>query len=152
MSIKEKIVTDLTAAMKAKDAARTSTLRLVKTAIMNKEIEKGSKDTALTDEELTKLLQTLVKQRRDSIEQYEKAGRAELAEKERAEVSVIEEYLPQAASREEIERAVAEAITETGASSMKEMGAVMKAAQAKLAGKNAEGRIVSEIVKAKLSQ
>lgn len=142
----------MTAAMKAKDAARTSTLRLVKTAIMNKEIEKGSKDTALTDEELTKLLQTLVKQRRDSIEQYEKAGRAELAEKERAEVSVIEEYLPQAASREEIERAVAEAIAETGASSMKEMGAVMKAAQAKLAGKNAEGRIVSEIVKAKLSQ
>lgn len=151
MSLKEKIVSDLTTAMKAKDAARTSTLRMVKTAIMNKEIEKGSKDSVLTEEEITKLLQTLLKQRRDSIEQFEKAGRTELAEKEKAELAVIEEYLPQAASREEIERAVAEAVVETGASSMKEMGAVMKAAQAKLAGKNADGKTVSEIVKSKLS-
>src|ERR687886_85154 len=88
----------------------------------------------MTDEELTKLLQSLVKQRRDSVEQYEKAGRAELVEKERAEMAVIEEYLPQAATREEIERAVEEAVAETGASSMKEMGAVMKAALARLAG------------------
>lgn len=151
MNLKEKIISDLTASMKAKDAAKTSTLRMVKTAITNKEIEKGSKDTALTDDEITKLLQTLLKQRRDSIEQYEKAGRTELAEKEKAEVVVIEEYLPQAASREEIETAVAEAIAETGASSMKEMGAVMKAAQAKLAGKNADGKTLSEIVKAKLN-
>jgi uncharacterized protein YqeY len=95
-------------------------------------------------------LQSLVKQRRDSVEQYEKAGRAELAEKERAEIAVIEEYLPRAASREEIERAVEEAVAETGASSPKEMGAVMKAALARLAGRNADGKVVSELVKSKL--
>ena len=148
MSLKERIVSDMTAAMKAKDAARLSTLRMVKANIMNREIEKGSD---LTDEELTKAFQSLVKQRRDSIEQYEKAGRKELADKERAEIEVIEAYLPQAASREEIERAVNEAINETGATSMREMGAVMKAAQARLAGRSADGRTVSEIVKARLS-
>jgi uncharacterized protein YqeY len=147
MSLKERIVGDMTAAMKAKDAARLSTLRMVKAAVQNREIEKGGE---LSDEELTKALQSLVKQRRDSVEQYEKAGRAELAEKERAEIAVIEEYLPRAASREEIEQAVAAAIAETGASSMKEMGAVMKAAQARLAGRNADGRTVSEVVKSKL--
>src|ERR687884_1731849 len=134
MSLKERIVSDMTAAMKSRDAARTSTLRMVKAAVMNREIEKGGE---LTDEEMTKALQSLVKQRRDSVEQYEKAGRQELAEKERAEIGVIEEYLPQAASREEIERAVEEAVAETGASSMKEMGAVMKAALSRLAGRNA---------------
>ena len=147
MSLKERITGDMTTAMKAKDAARLSTLRMVKAAVQNREIEKGG---ALSDEELVKALQSLVKQRRDSVEQYEKAGRAELAEKERAEIAVIEEYLPQAASAEEIERAVAEALAETGASSMKEMGAVMKAAQARLAGRNADGRAVSEAVKSKL--
>ena len=147
MSLRERITDDMTAAMKAKDAARLSTLRMVKAAMMNREIERGGQ---LPDEELTKLLQSLVKQRRDSVEQYEKAGRAELAEKERAEIAVIEEYLPRAASPEEIEGAVAEAIAETGASSMKEMGAVMKAAQARLAGRNADGRAVSEAVRRKL--
>ena len=147
MSLKEKIIGDLTAAMKAKETAKTSTLRMVKAAFMNKQIEKGGE---LTDDEITKVLQTLLKQRRDSIEQYEKAGRTELAAREQAEVAVIEEYLPQAAGRAEIETAVTEAIAETGANSMREMGAVMKAAQAKLAGKNADGKIVSEIVKAKL--
>ena len=147
MSLKERIVKDMTAAMKAKEAARLSTLRMVKAAVQNREIEKGGE---LTDEEMTKALQSLVKQRRDSVEQYEKAERSEHAEKERAEITVIEEYLPQAASREEIEKAVAEAIAETGASSMKEMGAVMKAAQARLAGRNADGRTVSEVVKSKL--
>ncbi len=146
MSLKERIVSDLTAAMKAKDAARTSTLRMIKAAVQNREIEKGGE---LTEEELTRALQSLVKQRRDSVEQYERAGRAELAEKERAEIAVIEEYLPRAASREEIERAVEEAVAETGASSMKEMGAVMKAAQARLGGA-ADGRTVSEIVRARL--
>jgi uncharacterized protein len=147
MSLKERIISDMTIAMKAKDAARLSTLRMVKASVMNREIEKGS---ALTDEELTKAFQSLVKQRRDSIEQYEKAGRQELADKERAEIEVIEAYLPQAATREEIEQAVAAAISETGATSMREMGAVMKAAQARLAGQSADGRTVSEIVKAKL--
>ena len=148
MSLKERITGDMTAAMKDRSAGRLSTLRMVKAAVQNREIEKGGE---LTDEELVKALQSLVKQRRDSVEQYEKAGRAELAEKERAEIAVIEEYLPRAATREEIERAVAEVVAETGASSMKEMGAVMKATQARLAGRSVDGRAVSEIVKARLS-
>ena len=147
MSLKQQIISDLTASMKAQDAPRTSTLRMVKAAVMNREIEKGGE---LDDEEMTKLLRSLVKQRRDSVEQYEKGGRQELADKEKTEIDVIEAYLPQAASREEIEAAVAAAISETGASSMKDMGKVMKAVQAALAGKNADGRTISEIVKAKL--
>jgi hypothetical protein len=120
---------------------------MVKAAITNREIEKGS---ALTDDELMKALQSLVKQRRDSVEQYEKGGRTDLADKERAEIEVIEGYLPRAASREEIEAAVARAIAETGATGMREMGAVMKAAQALLAGRSPDNRTVSEIVKARL--
>jgi len=147
MNLNEKIIGDLTAAMKAKDANRLSVLRMVKANLMNRKIEKG---TDLTDEETLKALQSLVKQRRDSIEQYENAGRTELAEKEKSELVVIEEYLPQAATKEEIEQAVIDAISETGATSIKEMGAVMKAAQAKLAGKSADGKIISETVKAKL--
>src|SRR5918911_312278 len=123
MSLKQRITSDMTAAMKAKEAARLSTLRMVKAALMNREIEKGG---ALTDDELTKLLQSLVKQRRDSVEQYEQGGRADLAEKERAEIVVIEEYLPQAATREEVEQAVAAAIQETRAALMKEIGAGME--------------------------
>jgi uncharacterized protein YqeY len=148
MSLSKQIVADLTTAMKAQDAARTSTLRMVKAAMMNRQIEKGSE---LDDDDMQKLLRSLVKQRRDSIEQYEKAGRQELVDKEQAEVDVIETYLPKAASRDEIEQVVAAAIAETGASSIKDMGKVMKAAQAALAGKNADGRLVSEVVKAKLA-
>jgi len=148
MTLAEQIVADLTTSMKAQDAARTSTLRMVKAAMMNRQIEKGGK---LDDEELTKLLRSLVKQRRDSIEQYEKAGRQELVDKEAAEIKVLEDYLPQAASREEIEVIVADAIAATESTSMKDMGKVMKAAQAALIGKNADGRLVSEIVKSKLS-
>ncbi len=148
MSLLDTIVSDITTAMKAKDADRLSTLRMVKANLMNRKIEKGAD---LTDEEVQKALQSLVKQRRDSIEQYEKAGRDELAAKEASEISHIEAYLPQSATPEEIEQAVAEAITETGASSMKEMGSVMKAAQAKLQGKTVDGRMVSEAVKGKLS-
>jgi uncharacterized protein YqeY len=148
MSLSDQIVSDLTAAMKAQDAQRTSTLRMVKAAMMNRKIEQGSD---LSDDDVQKLLRSLVKQRRDSIEQYEKAGRQELVDKEAAEIGVIEAYLPQAASAAEIEAAVAGAIAETGATSMKDMGKVMKAAQAALAGKNADGKQVSEIVKAKLS-
>ena len=148
MSLSKQIVTDLTSAMKAQDANRTSTLRMVKAAMMNRQIEKGSE---LDDEDMQKLLRSLVKQRRDSIEQYEKGGRQDLVDKEKAEIEVIETYLPQAASQEVIEQAVIAAIAETGASSMKDMGKVMKAVQAALAGKNADGRLVSETVKAKLS-
>jgi uncharacterized protein len=148
MSLESQIKNDLTEAMKAKDADRLSTLRMVKANLMNRRIEKGSD---LTDDEITKALQSLVKQRRDSIEQYEKAGRTELAAKEASEISHIEAYLPQSATPEEIEQAVAEAVVETGASSMKDMGSVMKAAQAKLQGKTVDGKMVSESVKAKLS-
>src|ERR1043165_1767903 len=148
MTLKDQIIADMTAAMKAKDAARTSTLRMLKAAIMDREKEGGD---ALTDEDVTKLLRSQMKQRRDSVEQYQKGGRPELAAKEEAEIAIIETYLPQAASQEEIDQAVAAAIAETGASSMKEMGAVMKAAMAKLAGNNADGKMVSEAVKAKLS-
>jgi uncharacterized protein YqeY len=148
MSLKQQIISDLTASMKAQDSARTSTLRMVKAGMMNREIEKGGE---LDDEELAKLLRSMVKQRKDSVEQFEKAERPELAAKEKAEIEVIEAYLPQAASAEEIEQAVSAAITETGAASMKDMGKVMKAVQAALVGKNADGRTVSETVKAKLS-
>jgi uncharacterized protein YqeY len=148
MNLKEQIVADVTIAMKAKDAARTSTLRMLKAAIVNRQIEKGGE---LDEEELQKLLRSQVKQRRDSVEQYEKGGRQDLADKELAEIAVIEGYLPQAASPEEIEKAVAEAIAETGATSMKEMGAVMKAVMPRLAGKNADGRAVSDAVKSRLS-
>ena len=148
MALNKQIVADLTAAMKAQDAAKMSTLRMVKAAMMNRQIEKGSE---LDDEEMQKLLRSLVKQRRDSIEQYEKAGRQELVDKEQAEINLIETYLPKAPSQEEIEQIIAGVIAETGATSMKDMGKVMKAAQAALAGKNADGRLVSEVVKAKLA-
>src|SRR6185503_7534788 len=123
MTLREKIISDLTASMKAQDAPRTSTLRMVKAAMMNRQIEKGGE---LDDDEMGKLLRSLVKQRRDSVEQYEKGGRQDLADKEKAEIGVIEAYLPQAASPEEIEASIAAAISETGASSMKDMGKVMK--------------------------
>ena len=148
MSLKQQIISDLTASMKAQDSARTSTLRMVKAGIMNREIEKGSE---LDEEELAKLLRSMVKQRKDSVEQFEKAERPELVAKEKAEIDVIEAYLPQAASQDEIEHAVGAAIAETGAASMKDMGKVMKAVQTALVGKNADGRTVSEVVKAKLS-
>ena len=148
MGLKEQIVADMTVAMKAKDAVRTSTLRMLKAAMVNRQIEKGGE---LDEEELMKLLRTQVKQRRDSVEQYEKGGRQDLVDKERAEIAVIEGYLPQAASQEEIDQAVAAAIAETDATSVKEMGAVMKAVMPLLAGKNADGRAVSETVKKKLT-
>jgi uncharacterized protein YqeY len=148
MSLKDQIITDMTTAMKAKDAARTSTLRMVKAAIMHREKEGAG---GLSDEDVTKLLRSQLKQRRDSVEQYQRAGRQDLVDKETAEITVIEEYLPQGASESEIEQAVVEAIAEAGATSIKDMGAVMKASMAKLAGKNADGKIVSETVKRKLA-
>src|SRR5437016_6216344 len=104
MTLKDRIISDMTAAMKAKDTARTSTLRMVKAAIMHREKEGGA---ALTDEDVTKLLRSQVKQRRDSVEQYQKAGRQDLVDKEQAELAIIEAYLPQGASSEEIDQAVA---------------------------------------------
>ena len=147
MTFLDRINEDLKAAMKSKDSERLSTLRMVKTALKNREIDKME---ALTDEEAIKVLQSLVKQRRDSIEQYQQAGRIELAEKEAAEIKVIEEYLPAALDEAAIARVVEETIAETGASSMKEMGAVMKAVMAKLAGQTVDGKAVNQIVKLKL--
>lgn len=147
MNLQETIVADLTRAMKEKDAVRLSTLRMVKAGLMNRKIEKGGE---LTDEEVTKALQSLVKQRRDSVEQYEKAGRSDLAANETAEIRVIEQYLPRAATEEEVRAAVEGAVSESGASSLKDMGNVMKAVMAKLQGKSVDGRAVSEAVKARL--
>ena len=147
MNLNEKIIADMTEAMKAKDSERLGTLRMVKSNLMNRKIEKGAE---LTDDEVMKALNSLVKQRRDSIEQYENAGRPELAAKEAAEIAFIEAYLPQSATEAEIDSAVLEAISESGATSMKEMGIVMKAAQAKLAGKTVDGKLLSDTVKAKL--
>lgn len=147
MTFLDRINEDLKAAMKSKDAERLSTLRMVKTALKNREIDKMA---ALTDEESLKILQSLVKQRRDSIEQYQQAGRVELAEKEAAEIKVIEEYLPAALDEAAVARIVEETIAETGASSIKEMGAVMKAVMAKLAGQTVDGKVVNQLVKSKL--
>jgi len=144
MTLTEKVNAEISAAMKAKDAARLSALRMVKAAIMNKEVEKSR---SLEDAEVLQVLGSLVKQRRDSIEQFSKAGRADLVDKETAEIRVLEEYLPPAASAEEIEAAVAAAIAETGAASAKDIGKVMKAVMPRLAGKNADGKTINEAVR-----
>src|ERR1700741_3786087 len=144
MSLNEKIGGDITAAMKAKDAARLSALRMLKAAIMNKGVEKGRD---LEDAEILQVIASLVKQRRDSIEQFSKAGRTDLVEKETAELNILPAYLPAGATPEEINAAVAEAIAETGASSPKDMGKVMKAVMPKLAGKNADEKAVNEAVR-----
>ena len=148
MTLNEQIAADLTAAMKARDAARLAALRMLKAAVMNKGmVEKGR---ALNDAEVLQVVASLVKQRRDSIEQFAKAGRTDLVEKETAEIAVLEHYLPPAASADEIDAAVADAIAETGASSPKDMGKVMKAVMPKLAGKNVDGRTVNDAVRRKL--
>ena len=147
MGLTEKVNADIAAAMKAKNAARLSALRMVKAAIMNKGVEKGRD---LEDSEVLQVIAGLVKQRRDSIEQFAAAGRTDLVEKETAEITVLEEYLPPAATPEEIDAAVAAAIAETGAASPKDVGKVMKAVMPKLAGKNADGRTINEAVRRKL--
>ena len=144
MSLSSSISTDIAAAMKAKDPARLSALRMLKAAVMNKSVEKGRD---LDDAEVLQVVASLVKQRRDSIEQFTSAGRTDLVEKETAELTVLQAYLPAAATPEEINAAVAEAIAETGASSPKDMGKVMKAVMPKLAGKNADGKAVNEAVR-----
>jgi uncharacterized protein YqeY len=147
MMLREQVSSDIATAMKAKEPARLSALRMLKAAIMNKGIEKGHD---LDDAEVLQVVSTLVKQRRDSIEQFSKAGRTDLVDKETAEIAVLETYLPPAASAEEIDAAVAAAIAETGAASQKDIGKVMKAVMPRLAGKNADGRAVNEAVRRKL--
>jgi hypothetical protein len=149
MSLQDRLANDLKIAMKAKDQLRMDVIRMIKAAALNKEIELKK---TLDDTEMSKLMSNLVKQRRESIEQFQKANRNDLADKEIKEIAIIEGYLPQAASPEEIAQAVEAAIKETGAAGMKDMGNAMKAAMAKLAGKTVDGKIVSEMVKSKLSK
>jgi len=144
MSYIERIQNDLTAAMKGKDELRLSVLRMMKTALKNKEIEKIR---PLDDMESLQVLQTMVKQRRESVEQFTQGGRKDLAEKEAKEIVIIEEYLPAAPSDAEIQQAVAAAISETGADSLKQMGAVIKAARARLEGKAVDGKALSDRVR-----
>ncbi len=145
----EKINQDITAAMKARDEIRLSTLRMMKTALKKEELER-EKGQTLNEEESFAILRSLLKQRRDSIEQFTKAGRQELADKETAEMKIIEEYLPAALDEAALGNIVAATIAEMGASSPQQMGLVMKAVMAKLAGQTVDGKVVSALVKAKL--
>ena len=149
MTLQEKIQSHMTEAMRNKDSLRLSVLRMMKSAVKNKEIEKMK---PLEEGECIAVLNTLVKQRKDSVEQFRNGGREELAQKEEAEIKIIEEYLPAAATDDEILAAVSKAIEETGASSIKDMGKVMKATMGRLSGKTADGSRVSQLVKEKLSK
>jgi uncharacterized protein YqeY len=144
MSYLDRIQADLTTAMKAKDELRLSVLRMVKSALKLKEIDKKA---PLTDLESLQILQTLVKQRKESVEQFTQGGRKDLADKEAKEIAMIEAYLPAAPSDADMERAIAEAVQETGADSLKQMGAVVKAARTKLEGKAIDGKALSDKVR-----
>lgn len=148
MPLVDEISAAITDAMRQKDAARLSALRMLKAAFMNKSVEKGHD---LDDSEAQQVVGALVKQRRDSVEQFQKGGRQDLADKELAEITILESYLPPAADPALVEQAVVDAIAETGASSAKDMGKVMKAAMVKLAGQTVEGKTVNELVRKKLA-
>jgi uncharacterized protein len=148
MPILDQLQKDLVAAMKAKEEARLSAIRMIKTALQKAHADTGK---ALDDAAEQQVLKSLAKQRVDAADMFRKGGREELAAKEDAEKKIIESYLPAAASEEEMQAAIDEAIAETGATSAKQMGLVMKAVQAKLAGKTADGKWISEHVKAKLA-
>lgn len=148
MPIADDVNIAITDAMRKREPARLSALRMLKAAFMNREAEKGR---TLRDDEAQQVVSSLVKQRRDSVEQFTKGGRTDLAEKETAEIAVLEAYLPPAADPAAIERAVIDAIAETGAASPKEMGRVMKAVMEKLAGQNVDGKAVNELVRRKLA-
>jgi uncharacterized protein YqeY len=147
MSLRDRLTEDLKLAMKARDQLRMDVIRMIKAAVMNKEVEM-KKD--LDDAEMSRIMTTMIKQRKESVEQYEKGQRAELAAKERQEISIIEAYLPKALSPDELDRTVDAVIRETGASSAKDMGAVMKAVMARLAGQPVDGKQVSDLVRSKL--
>jgi uncharacterized protein YqeY len=148
MKLRDRINQDLTAAMKARDTVRLGVLRMMKTAVKNKEIETRNQ---LEDGSVIQVLSTLIRQRRDSIEQFSRGGREDLAKKEAAEIEIIEEYLPASVSDEEIAHVVEEVVRSIGATSVRDMGAVMKECMARLAGKLVDGRKVSEIVRQRLS-
>jgi uncharacterized protein YqeY len=148
MSIVDQITKDMVAAMKSREELKLSTLRMVKSALKNKEIDKRA---ALDDKEALSILSTLIKQRKDSIEQFTKGGRKELADKEQAEIGIIEAYMPKSLGEEEITATVRETIAEMGAPTMKDMGTVMKNTMAKFGGARVDGKLVSETVKRELS-
>ena len=148
MRLREKISEDLIAAMKSKEAARLSVLRMMKAAVRNKEIDSRQE---LEDAQVLQVLMTLIKQRKDSVEQFAKGGRQDLADKESAEIKVIEAYLPAGVTDEEIASTISEVIAETGATSVKDMGKVMKACMARFSGRPVDGGKVSELVKTKLT-
>ena len=150
MTLSQRIDSDLKEAMRAKDATRLSVLRMLKSALKYGAIEKSGAETELNDTEATQVIRKQVKQRQDSIESFEKGGRAELAEKEKAELSILNEYLPQPMSGDEISKVVREAIVETGATSRAQMGSVMKALQRKVAGR-VDGKALSAEVSRQLS-
>ncbi len=147
MSLRDRLTEDLKLAMKARDQLRMDVIRMIKAAVLNKEVEL-KKD--LDDAEMSRVMTAMIKQRKESMEQYEKGNRSELAAKERQEISIIEAYLPQAVSSEELAAVVDAVIRETGAASLKEMGPVMKAVMARLAGQPVDGRQVSDLVRSKL--
>ena len=149
MGLAEKIQKDLTDAMKARDELRLSVLRMVKSALKHKEVEKIR---PLEEGEAVQVLLTLVKQRKESIEQFGKGGRQDLVDKETKELAIVESYLPAGASKAEMDAAIMKAIAETGANSIKQMGAVMKAAKALLEGKTVDGKALSDLVRERLSK
>lgn len=148
MELKDQIMADIKAAMIAKDSVKLNTLRFLHAAIKQKEID--SRPNPLTADDVMAVLKKLVKQRKESIDQFTNAGRTDLVDQETAELKVMEVYLPAQMSREQIEQVVADVIKETGASSIKDMGTVMKAVQAKTAG-SADGKTISEVIKSKLN-
>ena len=148
MALIDEVSTAIADAMRRQDAPRLSALRMLKAALMNREVEKSR---ALDDAESRQVVTSLVKQRRDSIEQFSKAGRQDLVDKETAEITILEQYLPPPLDAAALERAVADAIAETGAASPTDMGRVMKATMARLAGQTVDGRLVNELVKKKLA-
>ena len=147
MSLHDRLSEDLKLAMKARDQLRMDVIRMIKAAVMNKEME-IKKD--LDDAEMSRVMTTMIKQRRESVELFEKGNRAELAAKERQEITILESYLPQALSPEELSTLVDSVIQEAGARSLKEMGAVMKAVMVRLAGQSVDGKQVSDLVRDKL--
>ena len=150
MNLSERVDSDLKTAMREKNATKLGVLRMLKAAVTNATIEKGGADSRLTDAEAAQVIRKQVKQRQDSIESFEKGGRAELAAKEKEELSILQSYLPQGMSADEISKVVGETIAEVGASSKAQMGAVMKAVQAKVAGR-ADGKTLSAEVQKQLS-
>jgi len=147
MSLHDRLSQDLKHAMKARDQLRMDVIRMIKAAVLNKEVE-IKKD--LDDAEMSRIMATMIKQRKESVEQYEKGHRSELAAKERLEITIIESYLPKALTREELTQVIENVIRDTGAVSLKDMGAVMKTVMSRLGSQPVDGKLVSDLVRAKL--